>query len=106
MLPFLAQGAAQAFEDAAALALCLREAGASGVERALERYERARLARVAEIQRLSRGRPGLYHLPDGPDQARRDADLATQDPLEHLAWVYEHDAEAALRGTGIASPLR
>ncbi|MEA2178184.1 MAG: hypothetical protein QOG77_1481, partial [Solirubrobacteraceae bacterium] len=105
MLPFLAQGAAQAFEDGAALALCLREAGAARVELGLDRYQRARLDRVSETQRQSRGRPDLYHLPDGPEQARRDEELAVQDPLEHHAWLYEHDAEAALRGTGVASPL-
>jgi salicylate hydroxylase len=105
MLPFLAQGAAQAFEDGAALALCVREAGADGVVLALERYERARLARVAEAQRLSRGRPDLYHLPDGPAQMRRDEAFATMDALEHLTWLYEYDVEAALRGSGVASPL-
>jgi 2-polyprenyl-6-methoxyphenol hydroxylase-like FAD-dependent oxidoreductase len=106
MLPFLAQGAAQAFEDAAVLALCLREAGASRVEPGLRRYQDARLGRVSEVQRQSRGRPDLYHLPDGPAQVRRDEELAAQDPLDHHAWLYEHDAEAALRGSGVASPLR
>jgi salicylate hydroxylase len=105
MLPFLAQGAAQSFEDGAALALCLREAGAARVELGLERYQRARLDRVSEVQRQSRGRPDLYHLPDGPDQARRDEELAGQDRLEHQSWLYEHDAEAALRGSDVASPL-
>jgi salicylate hydroxylase len=105
MLPFLAQGAAQAFEDGAALALCLREAGAGGVVRALARYERARLARASEVQRQSRGRPEINHLPDGPEQVRRDAQLAAQDPLEHNSWLYEHDVEAALRGSDAVSPL-
>ena len=77
MLPFLAQGAAQAFEDCAALALCLREDGA---EAGVARYERVRLDRVSEVQRRSRGRPDLYHLPDGPAQRRRDAELAGRGP--------------------------
>ena len=106
MLPFLAQGAAQAFEDGAALALCLREAGPERARLGLERYERARLARASEVQRLSRGRPEINHLPDGPEQIRRDAQLAAQDPLEHNSWLYEHDVEAALRGSDVASPLR
>jgi salicylate hydroxylase len=105
MLPFLAQGAAQAFEDGAALALCLREAGPGRARLGLERYERARLERASEVQRLSRGRPDINHLPDGPDQIRRDAQLAAQDPLEHNTWLYEHDVEAALRGSDVASPL-
>ena len=91
MLPFLAQGAAQAFEDGAALALCLREAGPGRARLGLERYERARLERASEVQRLSRGRPDINHLPDGPEQIRRDAQLAAQDPLEHNTWLYEHD---------------
>jgi salicylate hydroxylase len=102
MLPFLAQGAAQAFEDGAALARCLRDAG--GVPDALQHYERVRLERVSEAQRLSRGRPDLNHLPDGPEQVRRDAELAATDPLEHQAWLYGHDAEAAVRGSGAPSP--
>ena len=106
MLPFLAQGAAQAFEDGAALALCLREAGPGRARLGLERYERARLDRASEVQRLSRGRPDINHLPDGPEQIRRDAQLAAQDPLEHNTWLYEHDVEAALRGSDVASPLR
>ena len=106
MLPFLAQGAAQAFEDGAALALCLREAGPERA-RLGPRALRARAARPrVEVQRLSRGRPEINHLPDGPEQIRRDAQLAAQDPLEHNSWLYEHDVEAALRGSDVASPLR
>jgi salicylate hydroxylase len=106
MLPFLAQGAAQGFEDGAALALCLREAGASRVELGLRRYEHARLGRASEAQRQSRGRPDLFHLPDGPEQIRRDEELAAQDPLDHQSWLYAYDVEAALRGSDVASPLR
>jgi salicylate hydroxylase len=100
MLPFLAQGAAQAFEDAAALAACLRD---GDVPSALLRYERVRLPRASKVQRESRGRPELNHLADGPEQVRRDAELAAMDPLEHQSWLYEHDAEAAARGSGVAS---
>jgi len=100
MLPFLAQGAAQAFEDAAALALCLRDGDpAAGVAR----YERVRLDRVSELQRRSRGRPEVYHLPDGPEQRRRDAELAAEDRLGHASWLYAYDAEAAVRGPGVAA---
>jgi salicylate hydroxylase len=101
MLPFLAQGAAQAFEDGAALALCLREGGAAD---GVARYERVRLDRVSDVQRRSRGRPEIYHLPDGPEQRRRDAELAAEDRLGHASWLYAHDAEAAVRGPGIAAP--
>ena len=69
MLPFLAQGAAQAFEDGAALALCLREAGPGRARLGLERYERARLARASEVQRLSRGRRTSTTCPTGPSRS-------------------------------------
>ena len=45
MLPFLAQGAAQATEDAAALADCLEPADEHSVEEALQRYEDLRRPR-------------------------------------------------------------
>jgi salicylate hydroxylase len=96
MLPFLAQGAAQAFEDCAALALCLRDA--SDPMAAIARYEDVRLDRVSEIQRRSRSRAvDINHLPDGPEQVARDRALAAQDRLEHQSWLYEYDVEAALR---------
>jgi salicylate hydroxylase len=98
MLPFLAQGAAQAFEDGAALALCLRD---GDPEAGVARYERVRLQRVSEVQRASRGRPEVYHLPDGPEQRRRDAELAAEDRLGHASWLYAYDAEAAVRDPGV-----
>ena len=100
MLPFLAQGAAQAFEDGAALALCLRD---DDPEAGVARYERVRLDRVSDVQRASRGRPDVYHLPDGPEQRRRDAELAAEDRLGHASWLYAYDAEAAVRGPGVTA---
>jgi salicylate hydroxylase len=95
MLPFLAQGAAQAFEDCAALALCLRDG--PDPEAALARYEDVRIERASEVQRKSRSRAlDINHLPDGPEQVARDAALASQDRLEHQSWLYEYDVEAAL----------
>jgi salicylate hydroxylase len=88
MLPFLAQGTAQAVEDAAALAECLRKADSTSAEAALRRYEEIRLPRANRILLGSRGREARYHLPDGPDQARRDAELAAGDPLRDNAWLY------------------
>jgi salicylate hydroxylase len=51
MLPFLAQGAGQAIEDAAALTRCLLETPAEPT--ALARYETARRPHTAKIQRMS-----------------------------------------------------
>ncbi|MHB0705176.1 FAD-dependent monooxygenase [Roseomonas mucosa] len=72
MMPFMAQGAGMAVEDAVVLARCLHE-GMADIPAALRRYERARLARTAEIQVASRGNAWL--------RAGGNAD-----------WVYGYDA--------------
>ena len=95
MLPFFAQGAGQAIEDGVALAARLAAATSTSAERALVDYQTARLGRASRVQALSRRSPERNHLPDGPAQRQRDAELAGLDPLEHQAWVYEHDSEDA-----------
>lgn len=97
MLPFFAQGAAQAIEDAAVLAECLRDVATDAVPRALQRYEAIRRPRAHEVQLMSRGREVNNHLPDGPEQRQRDAGLAGGDPLRQSAWLYGHDLQAAVR---------
>ncbi len=94
MLPFFAQGAAQAVEDAAVLAACLRGVGRDGVQEALMRYEAIRQPRASQVQRMSRGREVRNHLPDGPEQQQRDTELASGDPLRQSAWLYGHDVLA------------
>ena len=94
MLPFLAQGAAQAIEDAAVLADCLRSADAGSVEMALQSYEAVRRPRANNVLLQSRGRELRNHLPDGPDQQQRDAELAIGDPLRQNAWLYGQDMQA------------
>jgi len=96
MLPFFAQGAAQAVEDAVVLAACLRGIDAGGAPAALARYDAIRRPRASEVQLMSRGREIRNHLPDGPDQRARDRALADGDPLRQSAWLYGHDVESAL----------
>ncbi|MGC5614776.1 FAD-dependent monooxygenase [Georgenia sp. Z1491] len=91
--PFYAQGAAQAVEDAATLAVTLSTTP-DDPHAALLRYEELRRARTAEIQRISHGRVHANHLPDGAAQRERDARLADGDPLVANGWIYGHDAEA------------
>ena len=96
MLPFMAQGAAQAIEDGATLAACLADAGSDPVD-ALRRYERLRIPRTARLQAMSTGNKTLFHLPDGPAQQERDARLASGSAtlaLDGAAWIYQHDAGA------------
>jgi salicylate hydroxylase len=60
VLPFLAQGAALAIEDAAALAQALR--GSPGdVEGALRAYDLARRPRARRVQRHARRNGRVYH---------------------------------------------
>ena len=70
MAPFLAQGAAQAIEDAAALAhvFCRHQ----GVNEALRAYSRKRVARATRVQISALRQGRLYHL-DGKFAAARDA---------------------------------
>jgi salicylate hydroxylase len=61
MLPYLAQGAAMAIEDAAELGQSLADARADPAP-ALRLYERRRLARTARTQRAARRNGAVYHL--------------------------------------------
>jgi salicylate hydroxylase len=61
MLPFLAQGAAMAIEDAAVLARCLASPG-SDPESGMRRYEAIRRARVRRVQREARANSRTYHM--------------------------------------------
>lgn len=59
-LPFMAQGAAMAIEDAAVLAGCLR--GTADAATGLKRYEDLRRERTAGIQKGSRRNAAVFHL--------------------------------------------
>lgn len=97
MLPFFAQGAAQALEDAQLLAACLGGVPAAQLPQALQRYDALRRPRASRVQLMSRGREIRNHLPDGPEQQQRDAELANGNPLRDSAWLYGHDLEADCR---------
>ena len=96
MLPFFAQGAAQAIEDAFVLAECLRSAGSSSTSAALLRYENIRRPRATQVQLMSRGREIQNHLADGAEQQRRDLNFEAGNPLRDSAWLYGHDLGADL----------
>jgi salicylate hydroxylase len=93
MLPFMGQGAAQAIEDGATLAACLRKV--NDVATALQLYEKLRLPRASRLQGMSETNKTRFHLPDGPEQQQRDAHMAcgsTDWSLAAIAWLYAHDA--------------
>jgi salicylate hydroxylase len=90
MLPFLAQGAAMAIEDAAVLA---RELSRSPVDPAgsLRRYEQARQTRTARIQRAARRNNFTYHLGE-PVASIRDTilrGLGGERLLAQHDWIYQ-----------------
>jgi salicylate hydroxylase len=61
MLPFLAQGAAMAMEDAVTLADCLAEQR-DDLASAMRRYEDLRRGRTARVQQAARSNGKFYHL--------------------------------------------
>ena len=91
-LPFQAQGAAMAIEDAAVLAACLAEADP---ETAFTRYGRLLRGRTARIQTSSRRNGRIFHL-DSPACVARDATLKLAGralaPRQH--WIYSWKPEA------------
>ncbi len=93
-LPFMAQGAAMAIEDAAVLAGCLQHG--DEVSASLQRYEDLRRTRTAGIQNGSRRNAKVFHLSGVPawlrNRAARAAGGRTMDTL------YRYDAlQAPLR---------
>ncbi len=75
MLPFLAQGAAMAIEDAAVIADCLADHG-DGPEYAFEAFQRSRAARVARVVAQARRNGRIYHM-HGPPAVARDLTMRT-----------------------------
>lgn len=91
MLPFAAQGAGMAIEDAAVLAHCL---GATGSDRdipaALARYAGLRAPRVTRVSRTARQSGQIYHL-CGPMALARDTAMRLLGPQRLQArqdWIY------------------
>ncbi|KAJ9320715.1 hypothetical protein DTO027B5_7836 [Paecilomyces variotii] len=73
MLPYVAQGAAQAVEDAAALGVLLSAISSPReVPLALQAYEKSRKQRADTVQQSGTDNRITLHLPDGPEQRARD----------------------------------
>ncbi len=93
VLPFLAQGAALAIEDAALLARLLPPAlgeGPEAVEQALAAYARARSPRAAQVQEAGRRNARAYHA-GFPIDIARDLVLRRLGPdgmRARYGWLY------------------
>ena len=99
MMPYMAQGAAQATEDAATLQAALREH--ETLFDALKAYERQRLPRAAYVARNTRVLQEWLHLYDGPERDRRDELMRHDNKDNPMFWAYSrrkdwlfgHDAQ-------------
>lgn len=89
-LPFLAQGAALAIEDAAVLAECLRHEP-DDIAGAMRRYEGLRRRRVRRAQREAQRNGQRYHL-SGPRALARNIALRAlggERLLRRYDWLYD-----------------
>lgn len=95
MLPFAAQGAGMAIEDAAVLATCMSSVtNDSGLPAALVRYAGLRGPRVGRVQRTARQSGRIYHL-QGPMALARDIAmrlLGAQRLQARQDWIYDWTA--------------
>jgi salicylate hydroxylase len=91
MMPFLAQGAVQAIEDAGELGAVFAT-HAQNVPAALALYEKRRLPRTAAVQLASRRQGTIYHL-SGPLGLARDVTLRAmgfERMMDRLDWIYQY----------------
>ena len=103
----MAQGAAQAVEDAAALGVVLSNiSSAADVPVALRIYEQSRKQRAETIQAASNANSRGLHLHDGPEQEGRDrqfanpsasresADKWTDEAMRRYLWDWDPEKAA------------
>lgn len=103
MVPFLAQGAAMAIEDAVVLAHCLNQPegmSASG----LRRYEDLRRDRTARVQLAALDRSNELHETDSTRIAARNRGYARRQNsaaarFRDFDWIYRYDPVAAAGST-------
>ncbi|CAN3503805.1 hypothetical protein DICA1_F10550 [Diutina catenulata] len=84
MLPYLAQGAAQALEDGALLAELLSVG--DDIPVALAKWERRRKRRAETIQQGARKNGHIWHLADGEEQEERDNLMKQRDGENPDQW--------------------
>lgn len=85
-LPYLAQGAAMAIEDAAVLTRAL---GMADVPQALQIYQRSRIERTTRIMQGSSGNRELFHMRD--QQQLRQAFAKRDEGAARNAWLYSYN---------------
>jgi salicylate hydroxylase len=86
-LPYLAQGACMAIEDAAVLTRALQST--VSVPDALQLYERNRIARTSRIVKGSDANRTLFHMRD--QQKLRQAFATRDEGADRNAWLYSYN---------------
>ncbi|WP_069789780.1 FAD-dependent monooxygenase [Cyanobacterium sp. IPPAS B-1200] len=94
LLPFQAQGAAMAIEDAYILARCIDQE--TTIEKAFIKYQDLRLKRTAKVQQTSRNNADIFHA-TGIKAMVRDTGLKLISSVngellnQKTAWIYNYD---------------
>lgn len=104
MLPYLAQGAAQAVEDGATLGVLLTGIESKNEVPALMTvYEKLRRPRAERIQKGAYENGDIWHMPDGDEQELRDLGMSGRLPAgarnpnqwadgDFQPWLFGHNA--------------
>lgn len=98
MLPFMAQGACAALEDAWVLARSLDQA--DDLQEGLRAYEAQRKPRATKIQNISDGNSKIYHAANPFFRVGLHAGMAVSSRLmpslmtRRFDWIYDHDVTA------------
>lgn len=124
MVPYLAQGAATAIEDGAALAECVdRAKSVEMIPEVLSAFQEIRKPRCEIIQAGSRGNGNIWHMPDGAEQQQRDKHMMdelygkssrgsdVQNPnrwsdKSFQPWLFGYDAIKEVSETPMSLPTR
>lgn len=110
MMPYMAQGAAQATEDAGTLRAALKEY--DSLPEALKAYESQRRPRAAYVAKNTRVLQEWLHLYDGPARDERDEMMKHdngRNPVfwafsERKDWLFGYDAQRLLKSDEIVVP--
>ena len=89
MLPYLAQGAAMALEDAQALALSIQQ-NSNDLPLALQLYAQTRWQRNAKVQARARRNGAIFHAKPPVSWARNAAMGLLGEKLMDVPWLYDH----------------
>ncbi|KAE8373969.1 FAD/NAD(P)-binding domain-containing protein [Aspergillus bertholletiae] len=93
ILPCLAQGAAQAFEDAGVLGGIFSQwVGRDQIPDALRVFEEVRKPRASDVRRRTLDQKAMFALADGADQEERDGKLRAGADYGLFEWLWGYDA--------------